>query len=258
MTDLDTYWRDLVTAAMLGTDRRDPPVPPDGPIADLVDDALRPDPGSRMLATVAAVAAARRAAFVPGPSADTLQPPEADDRPMCSPSAAATWRQIVSEWSVLEDEWMLAVIERGLRLSPDVLVEALARHRSDGVRRARVMLAGGAVARWLVGHVPELSATSSRRVAAAAVGELPALPMPPELDQLRSLDAHTVARRLAGGFEDGRFGGPDRAVLVNLVARCRPAVLVEVAAALQGTGVGHALALADLARLRHRMLTELE
>ena len=258
MTDLDAFWRELVTAAMLGTDRREPPRPPDGPVADLVDDALRPDPGSRMLATVAAVAAARRAAFRPGPTVDALQAPEPDDRPLCPPNASATWRQVVSEWSVLEDEWMLTVVERGFRLPPDVLVEALARHRGDGVRRARVMLAGGAVARWLVGHVPELSAASGRRVDAEAVATLPVLPMPPDLDELRTLDAHTVSRRLAGGFDDGRFGAPDRAVLVNLLARCRPAVLPEVAAALQGTGVGQAFALADLARLRHRMLTELD
>lgn len=256
-TDLQAYWRELVTAAMLGTDRRDPPRPPAGPVADLVDDAVRPDPASRMLATVAAVAAARRAAFVPGPTADPLQRPEPDGRPLCPPPAAATWRQIVAEWSVLEDEWMLTVIERGFRLPPDVLVESLARHRSDGVRRARTMLAGGEVAPWLVGHVPELAAGSQRSVSAEAVATLPELPMPPELDELRTLDALTVGRHLAGGFADGRFGAPDRAVLVNLVARCRPAVLLEVAAALQGTGIGQALALADLARLRHRMLTEL-
>ena len=255
--DLGGFWRELVTTAMLGTDRREPPRPPDGPVADLVDDALRPDPASRMLATVAAVAAARRAAFVPGPPADRLRPAEPDDRPLCPPAAAVTWRQIVGEWSVLEDEWMLTVIEHGWRLPPDVLVDALLRHRNDGVRRARVMLAGGSVAPWLVGQVPELAAGSQRRVSAEAVASLPELPLPPDLDELRPLDAMTVSRRLASGFEERRFGAPDRAVLVNLLARCRPAVLLEVAAALQGTGVGQALALADLARLRHRMLGEL-
>jgi hypothetical protein len=257
MTGLDAYWRELVTAAMLGTDRRDPPDPPAGPVADLVDDALRPDGASRMLATVAGVAAARRAGFVPGPPCDPLHAPVLDARPLCSPAAVATWRQIVADWAVLEDEWVLTVVERGLRLPPDALVELLARHRNDGVRRARAVLAGGPSATWLTAHVPELAPGSQRRVDAEAVASVPDLPIPPELDELLLRDAHTVSTRLAGGFEAGRFGPPDRAVLVNLLARCRPAVLLDVADALARTGVGQALALADLARLRHRMLGEL-
>ena len=256
-TDLDTYWRELVTVAMLGTDRREPPPPPDGPVADLVADTVRPDDASRMLATVAAVAAARRAAFVPGPLAPALQPPEADIRPMCSAAAATSWYRIVSEWHVLEDEWVLTMIERGLRPAPDVLVDQLARYRNDAVRRARVMIAGGDVARWLVGHVPELAATTQRRVDAASVANLPPLPVPPDLEELLVRDAHTVSSHLGAGFDAGAYGPPDRAVLVNVVARCRPEVLVDVARALRHTGVGQALALADLAELRHRMLTEL-
>jgi hypothetical protein len=149
------------------------------------------------------------------------------------------------------------VIERGASLPPDVLVEALARHRSDVVRRARVMLAAGPVGPWLVEHVPELAPAGTRRPSADAVASLPELPIPPDLAELLHRDAHTVSTHLADGFAAGAFGPPDRAVLVNLVARCRPAVLPEVATMLERTGVGHALMLADLARLRHRMLAEL-
>lgn len=257
MSDLDAYWDDLVTTALLGTDRRDPPVPPDGPVADLVADALLPDGAARMLATVAAVAAARRAGFVPLPAADPLQAPAPDERPWCSPSAVATWRTVVNDWPVLEDEWVLTVVEAGLALPPDALVELLQRHRSDAVRRARVVLAAGHAARWVVEHVPSLGVTRARDVPVEAVTSLPELPVVPELHDLLSADAHTFARRLRAGFETGHFGSPHRAVLVNLVARCRPAVLVDAADALEASGVGLALALADEARLRHRMLTEL-
>lgn len=253
----DRYWRELVTAAMLGTDRRDPPQPPPGPLADLVADTVRPDGAARMLAAVGAIAAVRRASFVPGPVAPPLQPPDDDRRPWCSPEAVATWRRIVADWSVLEDEWVLTVVERGLALPPDALVELLLRHRGDGVRRARVMLAGGARARWLVEHLPALAATGGRPVSAEQVAGLPVLPIPPDLEPLVSADAHTVSQRLAHGFDRGEFGPPDRAVLVNVVARCRPAVLVDTAERLERTGVGQALALADLARLRHRGLSEL-
>lgn len=251
------YWDELVTTALLGTDRRDPPPPPDGPIADLVADALLPDGGSRMLATVAAVAAVRRAAFVPLPAADPLQPPETDPRPWCPPSVVSTWRTVVREWPVLEDEWLLAVVRRGYALPPDALVELVQRHRSDPVRRARVALAAGPSARWVVEHVPSLGASSPRRTPVEAVTSLPELPVPPELGELLGADAHTFARRLGADVGTGRYGPPHRAVLVNLIARCRPAVLVDAADALEATGVGLALALADEARLRHRMLTEL-
>ena len=255
--DLDAYWRELVTAALLGTDRREPPAPPAGPIADLVDDAVRPDGASRMLAAVGAVAAARRAAFTAGPPAGPLQPPEPDERLCCSSTAVATWRTVVAEWPVLEDEWVLTVIRRGMRVPPDALVELLQRHRGDAVRRARVAIAGGPLAPWLVDHLPSLAATTKGTAAAAAVAELPELPVPPELSHLLTADAHTFVQRLAQGFDAGEFGSPHRAVLVNLFARCRPEVLPNAAATFSRANVGLALALADLAALRHRMLTEL-
>ena len=257
MSEIDTYWNELVTAALLGTDRRDPALPPVGPVADLVADALRPDGASRMLAAVAAVAAVRRAAFVPLAPADPLQPPTDATRPWCSAAAAATWRTVVRDWPVLEDEWLLVLLERGLGLPPDVLVELLQRHRADAVRRARVALAAGPLARWVVEHVPSLGAPSPRTVPVEAVTSLPELPVAPELHDLLAADAHTFARRLGADFGAGRYGQPHRAVLVNLIARCRPAVLPDAAASLESTGVGLALALADEARVRHRMLTEL-
>lgn len=254
---LDATWQELVTAALLGTDRRPPPIPESGPVADLVADAVRPDDAARMLAAVAAVAAARRAAFLPGPPAPPPHPPAADARPPCAAAAVATWRDIVAEWPVLEDEWMITVVEQGHRLPPDAVAELLARHRGDAVRRTRVALAAGPVAAWLADHVPALSATTRSMASAEAVASVPDLPVPPELAELLGADAHTFTDRLVAGFDSGAFGQAHKAVLVNLVARCRPAVLVDAADGLERTHVGLALALADLARLRHRMLAEL-
>ncbi len=254
--DLDADWRELVTAVMLGTDRRQPPGT-SAPIADLVADAVRPDDASRMLAAVAAVAAARRASFVPGPAAVPLQPPASDDRPWCSPAAVECWREVVREWPVLEDEWVLTVVDRGLRVPPDALAELLVRHRADAVRRARVALAGGPSAGWLTDHVERLAPATSATASAESVTSLPELPLPPDLAELLAADAHTFASQLVDGFASSAFGAAHKAVLVNLLARCRPAVLVDAADALDRSGVGLALALADLARLRHRMLTAL-
>lgn len=254
--DLDEVWSSLVTAALLGTDRRDPPVPEAGPVGDLVADAVRPDPASRMIAAVGALAAARRAAFVPGPPAAPLQPATGDDRPFCSAAAVATWRVVVAEWPVLEDEWVLSIVDQGLRVPPDAMVELLFRHRRDPTRRARAAVAAGSAASWLAAQFPELAPTGGT-ISAEALMSLPELPVPPELGDLLSADAHTFATRLADGFDALAFGQAHKAVLVNLLARCRPAVLLDAAGALTATNVGLALALADLARLRHRMLVEL-
>lgn len=256
--EIERVWRELVTAALLGTDRRGPPTLPVGPLADLVDDAVRPDAASRMLAAVGVVAAARRAAFVPLPPAPPLQSPAIDRRPLCSSMSVATWRQVIAEWPVLEDEWMLMVVETGQRLPADAMVEMLQRHRGDPVRRARVMLAGGPVATWLGEHVPELQAQGGRRPSVEAVTSAPELAISPDLGELLTVDAYTFVQRLVAGFEPPEPYGPaHRAVLVNLIARCRPAVLTDAAGALRTLATGLPLQLADLCVLRYRMLDEL-
>lgn len=254
---LEAYWGELVTGALLGTDRRDPPDPPAGPIADLVADSVRPDPAGRMLAAVSSVAAVRRAAFVPLAVADRLQTPDADPRPLTPASSTDTLRRITGDWPVLEDEWLLTVVEQGWRLAPDQLVDLLLRHRGDAVRRARVVLAAGPLAAWLAEQVPALAAAGGRSAPVEAVTSLPELSIPPDLAELLAVDAHTFVRRLLPGFEAGGYGPAHRAVLINLLARCRPDVLADAAAALARIGVGMAFALADLARLRRTMLGEL-
>jgi hypothetical protein len=102
-----------------------------------------------------------------------------------------------------------------------------------------------------------LAATTRKSAPAEAVAELPELPVPPELAHLLTADAHTFVRRLAKGFDAGEFGAPHRAVLINLFARCRPAVLANAASTFSRANVGLALALGDVAVLRGRMLSEL-
>jgi hypothetical protein len=150
-----------------------------------------------------------------------------------------------------------------LRPPPDVVVGLLIRHRTDATRLARAAIAAGPVARWVTEHVPELTPRTSARVDADTVMSLPLLAVPPELAELLTADAHTFASALGSAFNSGRFGAAHRAVLVNLLARCRPEVLDAAAAALAAVdpmwpSAGLALSLADLARTRRRMLEELE
>lgn len=274
-TDLDTHWGELLTVALLGTDRRDPPQPLAGPVGDVVADSVRDDASARLLADVAACVVVRRAAFVPAPAADRLTSPAPDQRPLCPVEAVEVWREIVATWPVLEDEWLLEVELRGWRLPPDVLVAALSRRRADPARLARVMAAGGPVAGWVLDHVPALGPARARSVAttaaaattttdaatttvAATTATLPPLPVPPELEPLLTADAHTFVQGLLPGFHEARIGTAHRPVLVNLLARCRAEVLPATIEALgtvdpQSPSAGVAHVLADLAALRIRI-----
>jgi hypothetical protein len=259
---LTEHWHDLVTVALLGTDRRDPPELPPGPLADLVADTVAPTPSARMLAAVGASVAARRAGLRPLPPAVPPVAPERDDRPLVAPAAARRWWSIIVSWPVLEDEW-LAVVERsGRRLPPDVLIGLLRRHRTDAVRRARVLRMGAAVAAWLLEHQPALRSSTPTRRPPAVDDPLPPLAVAPELVPLLTAPASLVVPAVLGGFQDGTFGVAHRAVLVNFVARMRPDALAPLSAGLGAAelpyaNAGLAHSLAELAATRAHMLEEL-
>jgi hypothetical protein len=258
------FWDALVTGSLLGTDRRDPPDPPPGPLADVVADAVRPTPSGRMLAAVAACTVARRAGIRPRPAVAALAPPAPDGRPLVPPAASRRWPLVVVGWPVLEDEWLDAVEQRGWRLPPDVLVGLLRRHRNDGQRLARVMRMAGPLGPWLVDHLPEIDQPSAGQRSGRAkpdhAGPRPSMAVSPELQPLLAAEPDAVLAAIADGLASGALGAPHRAVLVNFVARCRPDALAPLAEALRavdGPAVGLAHLLADLAATRHEMLEEL-
>lgn len=257
------YWREMVTVALLGTDRRDPPAPLAGGLADLAADDPQPTPSQRLLQQVAACAVARRAGVLPGAVVPSIAPPDGDERPITPPAATATWRRVVSDWPVLEDEWVLAVVRSGRRLAPELVVPLLARHRTDATRHARALVAAGTLGQWMIEWASRLACTAKTRPSMEAIGELPDLAIVPDLLPVLLAAPHQAARTIAGGLSSGVFGISHRAVLVNLVARVAPASLPAIGEAIgridpaQPT-IGLAFALADLARLRHQMLVELE
>ncbi len=256
------HWETLVSTALLGTDRRDPPPPPPGALADLAADLPAPTPSQRLLQQVAGLAAARRAGVLPGPTIAPLDPAPIDPRPVTPPAATSTWRRIVADWPVLEDEWLLTVVEHGWRVAPELVVPLLGRHRSDATRHARALLAAGPLGAWMIRLSPRLGPASRSRPSPEAVVSLPELAVVPELAHLRAAPAATVATDLAARVERGAFGPAHRAVLTNLVARLAPESLRPLADALDrvdpsSPSIGLAFALADLARLRAQALAEL-
>lgn len=255
---LGAYWADLVSVALLGTDRRDPPPPPPGPLAEVALEYPASDAAGGLVLQVAALTALRRAAARPTPAPPLLARPADDPRPCCSPAAADLLRRVVADWPALEPEWLALAAAGGWRLSPDLVPVLLARHRARPESRAVVEQLAGPVAAWLVDLLPGLAAAPRRSSAADTAVVLPA-----ELEQVVDADASAVVAVVADGLRRQRYTSPSRAVLVHLVARVRPSELDGIRNRLehldpQMTGIGLAYHLADLAATRlaiHRHLT---
>jgi len=254
------HWHDLVTVSLLGTDRRDPPLPPPGGVADVVADTVRDTSSGRMLADVAATVVARRAGLRPNPPMTALAAPPRDDRPMIHAAAARRWSGVVAQWPVLEDEWVVVATVNGWRPSPDVAVGLLQRHRQDPLRRARACRFLGPLAAWLVDHQPQLAAPTGRRTEEPTELGLPELPVPPELQPLLGAGSTNVVPVVIGSFRSGGYAVAHRGVLVNFVARVLPTVLPALTGALRNLPPEIAVAhgLAELAATRRLMLEELE
>lgn len=269
---LDRYWQDLVAVAVLGTERREPPRPPPGPLADLLADrSVEPsiarsdggatrraiDAAAGMLAAVAAVTAVRRGAFMAGPCLDRLAPPDDDDRPSCPADVVATWRSIVRDWPVLEDEWLMRLAVSGLVPPADLVVDLLRRHRASVDRFDLVVRAGGPLVPWLVDLVPSLAGPGARRSRPATTSPgpvgLPDLPMPADLARLVASAPDEFIDGLVALLASPPGPSSRGPFLANVLARCHPDVLVDAIEVLERSG--HPLV--GLVRLRRRMLDEL-
>lgn len=255
-------WQEMLTVALLGTDRREPPRPAVGLLADLAADEPRPTASQRLLQQAAATTVVRRAGIRPAPAEPPFAAPADDPRPITPPASTGTWRRIVNDWPVLEDEWLLAIVLTGRRVAPELVGPLLARHRTDIVRRARVFAAAGPLAAWLVDHQPHLAASGRRAPDPELLGELPDLPTLPELSARLHDSATAAADAMTAALAERVPLNARRPVLVNFVARVAPTSLPLLAERLDrfdpsSPAIGLAFALADMARLRHRMLAEL-
>lgn len=234
MTSVQGYWLQLVTAGLLGTDRREVPAPPAGPIADAVDDQAIVGAPGRLLAAVAVTTAAQRGGMRPlAPVAPLAAPPMRAAATVPSPAAAAYW-QLRREWPLLEDDWLEAVAAGGWSLPPDIAVDLVQRHRPGSPRRQVVDQIAGELGAWLAEHRDEAGpwrgeATPGRPGAASVDPPV----VTASLSALVEGSADLVAEVVAGGFLDDEFSMADRAVLVNLVSLLRPDVLGRLGRALR-------------------------
>ena len=90
----------------------------------------------------------------------------------------------------------------------------------------------GRWAQWMIEWSPRLACAAKNRPVMEAIGELPELAIVPDLLPVLWASPKQAARTIAGGLSSGVFGVSHRAVLVNLVARIKPASLPALGEAI--------------------------
>jgi hypothetical protein len=260
---LAAHWTALATVALLGTDRRAVPAPPDGPVAALVAAAAPTDDADAVLVQVAALAAARRGGVRPAPALAPLPACPEDGRPECPPAAAHRLDELIGVWPELIDEWLARATASGYRLPAVQAVALLGRFRTDPVRRPAIEVAAGPLVGWLAALFPGQFAPRRTAVPPAATApDVDAFPLPPDLAPLLDAPADTVVTTLVDGLTAGRLVNRHRAVLVHLVRRLPPDVLLPLAeglsrAATNPNTLGLTMSMADFARTRAALIAEL-
>jgi Family of unknown function (DUF5691) len=153
-----TRWRELVAAALVGTDRR--------PLADTTGSAgatepATTDPATTVLDRAAAWSVYRRAGAPPVHDIAAPRPAPDEPNPVAGPAAAARLAGLLEAvWEggarmALVAEWLTVAHERGRRVPPEWLPDLLDAARRYEVLRPLVVAAGGARVAWLAAQSPE-------------------------------------------------------------------------------------------------------
>ncbi|TDD79355.1 DUF5691 domain-containing protein [Actinomadura rubrisoli] len=154
-------WNDHVTAALLGTERRDPPVLSEAP-SEAPGEPV--DKAGRLLDQAALLTVRRRAGRLPtrartaepregtadaaGP--DVIAPAPAERAPVVPAAAAARLGRILAGEQIrVLPEWLDAAAARGWRVPARLLPELLERGRSDRILRPSIARAAGRRGVWL-------------------------------------------------------------------------------------------------------------
>jgi hypothetical protein len=145
-----TAWDELVSTALVGTERR--PVP-EATAAGLA--VAGGDPAALLLDRAALLAAERRAGQVARRLAPL--PPAPEERtPPASPAAARRLARILAgDHLEVLPEWLEAAAARGVRPPADLLPDLLGLGRRDRSRRPAIAAVAGRRGRWLAGLNPE-------------------------------------------------------------------------------------------------------
>ena len=168
-------WSNLVTTAVLGTDRKRMPVPPLGWEALRTGD----DPAVELLDRAAAVATARRAGMQPTPAPLPIERAPDDPRPPCSAESAELLAQMLGGLhEILLPEWLARCADAGLRPPAHLVPALLLRGRRHPALDVAARAVIGPRAAWLAEAMPELGVRAVPKPLPAGADPF-APPLPP-------------------------------------------------------------------------------
>lgn len=214
-------WAQLVTTAVLGTDRR--PLPTATPGWEAL--VAPTDPGVELLHRAAAVATARRAGVQPELAPTLIEPAPTDVRPPCPVDAASLLARLLrGEHDVLLPEWFALCELADVQVPAYLIPTLLLRGRRNPAFNAVVRRVIGARAAWLAEALPELGIKAlPGPVPVGAPAFLPPLPLP---------DSGAVVTAISTTFHDREATWAAAAQLRTAVAsidpRWLPALIVEL------------------------------
>ncbi|MFC7307416.1 DUF5691 domain-containing protein [Streptomyces monticola] len=169
-TATSAAWEELVTCALLGTDRRRPPLAPLGKNADRnAGEVAGKDAPAALLDAAAAATVRRRAGLRPAAAAPLPEPSAPDPRPALPaaarrrlallladrPGPGGGRRGTAPDLTELLPQWLTAANDRGYAAPPELLPALLdaARGRTD--LRPQALRFAGPRALWLAGLNPD-------------------------------------------------------------------------------------------------------
>jgi Family of unknown function (DUF5691) len=174
-------WPELVSVALLGTERRDPP-----PLANPALAGLAAAAGAghrsaeeRLLSAAGSLAVLRRAGRLAPPAPPLPAPAPAEARPVCRAAAAYRLMLLLDDQRALLPEWLRAVARRGLRVPAERLPDLLEAATANQALRDHAEPVLGERGPWLAAQVPRwgwaapLPATDDEREALWKTGTRP-------------------------------------------------------------------------------------
>jgi hypothetical protein len=150
VTERSGGWPELVSVALLGTERRDPPALADPALAGLVGGTTE----ERLLSAAGSLAVFRRAGRLAAPAPPLPEPAPAEVLPACGAAAAYRLLLLLDDHRGLLPEWLRAVAARGLRVPAERLPDLLEAATASQALRADAEPVLGERGRWLAARSP--------------------------------------------------------------------------------------------------------